>query len=771
MSIRSLFAPLFLLAFFLFPFTAAAHDGKVHPVEDEEPIPPIPTSLIKGYAGLRYRTSGPCAGLYEVSGYKESVFCTHGPDAFPPGLKDDVAVAPIPREDAAARARLNATNAIVCDGDGSSGFRVQVIYAHPADKANRYSTYLASIRQWATDADTIFEASAQETGGSRHIRFVTSDLGGGNCEISVLNITLSANGDNSFGNTTSELQALGYNSTQRKYMIFMDSTGNGICGIGGLYGDSRLTYSNSNNTGPSFGRTDAGCWGGGVPAHELMHNLGGVSNYAPHTSGGYHCVDEYDRMCYSDDPYYPPMQYLCNDSAHDNRFDCNHDDYYHTNPPVGNFVASHWNTANNQFLVGAVLTPTLSCNDPFEPNNSAAAAKVLLVGTGNVQREHAFCDANDADWSYFDTTGGTYVIETQYDGNSNDSYLELYTAANTTTPIAQDDNSNGSNMSKITKGLTAGRYYIKARHAANSSGYALTYRLQATLLPASLEIGGLQAQEFGVSNRNGAFEPNDNLRFSIAVTNTGNTTATNTQGTITTTHSKVLLINAASAYGNVAPIVAGFNTISYSLKLLSDFPCGEPVSLPFTVTANSGLSASTTFKLQTGNSGVLGITQSATITPVLAIPDANSTGVSSNLVVTGSGYVGDVDVRIDNLTHTFDGDLTIRLYTPSGKVITLTVANGGTSGDNFTNTIFDDSASTAFTSGNPPYTGSFRPSSPLSAAIGEPISGTWALRVSDHYSTDTGTLHQWGLRIRPMGCKPVFAAFVPNTARAVVQGW
>ena len=57
----------------------------------------------------------------------------------------------------------------------------------------------------------------------------------------------------------------------------------------------------------------------------------------------------------------------------------------------------------------------------------------------------------------------------------------------------------------------------------------------------------------------------------------------------------------------------------------------------------------------------------------------------------------------------------------------LSNRNGG-SGDNFTNTVFDDEAATAISPASRPFTGSFRPFQPLSAFDGQAIAGTWTLR-------------------------------------------
>ncbi|MBC8106257.1 MAG: proprotein convertase P-domain-containing protein [Anaerolineae bacterium] len=125
----------------------------------------------------------------------------------------------------------------------------------------------------------------------------------------------------------------------------------------------------------------------------------------------------------------------------------------------------------------------------------------------------------------------------------------------------------------------------------------------------------------------------------------------------------------------------------------------------------------------------------------LAIND--NTTINSTLSVAGGGNINNLTVKL-NITHTFDGDLVISLISPIGTTVTLANRRGGT-GENFVNTVFDDAAATSIVAGTPPYTGSFRPETPLSALNGQNANGTWTLRVQDAATTDTGSLTGWSI--------------------------
>ncbi len=119
--------------------------------------------------------------------------------------------------------------------------------------------------------------------------------------------------------------------------------------------------------------------------------------------------------------------------------------------------------------------------------------------------------------------------------------------------------------------------------------------------------------------------------------------------------------------------------------------------------------------------------------------------LNSNLSGFSSGTILDVNVTL-NITHTWDADLNISLTSPGGTTVLLSDDNGG-SGDDYTNTIFDDASGTAITSGAAPFTGTFSPEGNLSDFNGEDPSGTWTLSIFDDAGGDTGTLNSFSIEV------------------------
>lgn len=101
-----------------------------------------------------------------------------------------------------------------------------------------------------------------------------------------------------------------------------------------------------------------------------------------------------------------------------------------------------------------------------------------------------------------------------------------------------------------------------------------------------------------------------------------------------------------------------------------------------------------------------------------------------------------------NITHTADGDLGIYLHAPNGQYVSLSDQNGNL-GDNYENTMFDDDATQAISSGTPPFPGSYRPTEALSKLNNLPVNGTWELAVFDRLQFDIGRINGWSLEITP----------------------
>jgi hypothetical protein len=374
------------------------------------------------YDGLAAAKAGAiCAGAYQL----DDETCTHGPDPAPAGLAVHRGVTPvtakapepvqptlesatvptdaeIARDEGGSALTADApalipdaapgdadfimgTQGVACEADGRDGKRVQVLYLHEFGTPSRYTDFLGSIRTWAGGADQIFDESAGETGGSRHIRFVTTPQ----CRVDVDEVQVPSDALDTFAKSVQALQTLGYNRTDRKYLMFADTSV--YCGIATYIADTRAGLGNRNNGGPSYGRIDSGCWSSVMAARELTQTLGAVLVNSPNASGAGGCLDEYDLLC-GPDRSGKPVRDVC-PKKHANRLDCGHDDYFSTNPKPGSYLATNWNIATSEFLlrgdggddipdVPGAVEPTTT--PPTSPDGAASVAASSPASAGAV---------------------------------------------------------------------------------------------------------------------------------------------------------------------------------------------------------------------------------------------------------------------------------------------------------------------------------------------------------------------------------------------------
>ena len=289
--------------------------------------------------------------------------CVHA-DQPPPGIELGLPLDSYPQyHEPPAALGPAATDGIECYGDGATGPRVQAVYAHSASAENRADTVVPQIAgTYAPRVETEFNESAKQTGGERHVRWVTDPDCNLRVEVIALPDAILARLD--WSGFLRAMSTAGLNRTDRIYLVWADASA--VCGVGGMFPqDNPSRFSNRNAVGPNWSRVDTPCWGY-ADSHELMHNLGGVQASAPHATAYGHCTDEWDRMCYADGPGSvmnfdnaapggrcigrAPRTPGDLDVGNERRFDCNGDDYYSTNPAPGSYLATRWNTANNPFL-------------------------------------------------------------------------------------------------------------------------------------------------------------------------------------------------------------------------------------------------------------------------------------------------------------------------------------------------------------------------------------------------------------------------------------
>ena len=152
--------------------------------------------------------------MYQLNRPGKKPLCTHGPDPAPKGV--DVTKRRTVADMVATSGDVIGPAGVPCIGDGTSGSRVQAIYAVASDKTDRFGSVRDLIAGWAGAADAAVNDSANATGGERHIRFVTNP----DCSLDLDKVVPVSERDDSFTAMVNELQSIGYYRPDRKYLVW-----------------------------------------------------------------------------------------------------------------------------------------------------------------------------------------------------------------------------------------------------------------------------------------------------------------------------------------------------------------------------------------------------------------------------------------------------------------------------------------------------------------------------------------------------------------------
>ena len=319
---------------------------------------------------------------------------------------------------------------------------------------------------------------------------------------------------------------------------------------------------------------------------------------------------------------------------------------------------------------------------------------------------------------------------------------------------------------EVRSALTGTAIDIEARGYDRDTGYGIVMPQRALArtgaTPQPLAVAG-EPVVTGSTDGDLFVEPGESATFTLPVTNRGDGVATGVSVQVTTTTPGVTVRPASRSYGNIA--VGATKTVgSFTVRVPAGLPLGSAITLNIRVTFAGALSP--TSVVRTLTVGQPGPVQDFAYTgPAVPIPDDDDAGVDVPLAVTGVGNLSKVTFSIDGtecsavpgsttvgLDHTFVGDLVGTLVAPDGTTVTLFDGNGG-GGNNFCQTVFDDSAAAPLSSalpgenGDDPFTGSWKPISPLAALASHSGDGTWNFHVADQAGLDTGSVRAFSLHL------------------------
>jgi hypothetical protein len=328
--------------------------------------------------------------------------------------------------------------------DPSTHQHVELYYAHFADQTDRFSAAAPSIAQQLIDVDTTYLNYDATTyfGIGAHL-FAECDAA---LKPVVHDITLSTPmSSTDFSSIASDMQGQGHVNPRAHYWIWTD--GNPLASLGyagqsSLESDDSASVSNSINNSyeysVNYGYTGAS--GARVFAHENGHAMGAVQLSAPHSTGGFHCTDGLDVMCYNDGG---PQGSLYTDVAcaraanGTSVFDCQFDDYFNPAAAPGSYLATHWNVGgvNNRWLLlqpansttALVATPTNV--NAYQPLALTATVRGPSAGAGMPGGSVTFYDGSSslatstvdgsgvAQYTAFLSTVGTHSLTAAYSGS------------------------------------------------------------------------------------------------------------------------------------------------------------------------------------------------------------------------------------------------------------------------------------------------------------------------------------------------------------------
>jgi hypothetical protein len=326
--------------------------------------------------------------------------------------------------------------------------RVELVYAHFQGAADNFSTQAPDIQAQFAAVDTNYtNYDGQHFFGiGLHLKI---DCDSGNQPI-VHDVALSTAIDQSNFNTiVSDLQTAGYCragagpancavSGPVHYWVYTDgnpAAALGYAGQSSIVGDDSPSANNQINQSDQYSINYGYClnpapgtstcnapinqqspgYGPQIFAHENGHAMGAVQLSAPDTTGGWHCTDGVDVMCYNDGGPTAGAYSgtVCGSTPNGTApFDCHFNDYFNPAPAPGSYLATHWNlgSTNNRWALIQPAATTTSLQT--SASNVASGQPVTFTATTAASSTpHPGMPAGSVIFSDGSTTLGTVALD------------------------------------------------------------------------------------------------------------------------------------------------------------------------------------------------------------------------------------------------------------------------------------------------------------------------------------------------------------------------
>ena len=297
----------------------------------------------------------------------------------------------------------------------------------------------------------------------------------------------------------------------------------------------------------------------------------------------------------------------------------------------------------------------------------------------------------------------------------------------------------------------------------SGAGIVMPNRAIPTVAPGAIvQLGSATITAESFAPANDRPDPGETITIALALTNVGAAA-----GNITATLVPTGGVSSPSVPQNYGSLAAGGGQATRNFTFTANGAPGGALKVTFTL-SSAGVSLGTIeVPFVFGSAGTaVAFTNTNAIT---LNDDAAANPYPSQINVSGvAGTIGKVTVQLTGLTHTYPGDLSFLLVSPTGTAVQIMNGAGGGNPVTNVNLTLDDDAGVTLSSSTLS-SGTFRPAqydsmrdpfpSPapggvyagaLSAFDGELPNGVWSLFAIDSYTGDAGVINGgWKLTITP----------------------